>query len=157
MTQRILVAIDDSENAMRAVEFAAKTFSKEQKITLFSVIPDTAAMICNIDEPTLSPYFRSKQAGFCELEDKKREFMEQALEKGREVLLKEGFKDENITIKAHPKKKGIARDIAEEAGSGYDILVLGRRGFSAIQEFIFGSISQKVLHMVKDMSILVVN
>ena len=155
--KRILVALDDSENAMRAVEFTAKTFSKEQRITLFCVIPDTAAIICNMNGPTLSPYFKSKQAGFCDLEDEKRELLEQALEKGREILLKEGFKDENIAIKAHLKKKGIARDIAEEAGSGYDILVLGRRGFSAIQEFIFGSISQKVLHMVKDMSILVVN
>lgn len=157
MTQRILVALDDSENAMRAVEFIAKTFSKEQKITLFSVIPDTVAMICNINGPTLSPYFKSKQAGFCDLEDKKRELLEQALEKGRKVLLKGGFKDENITIKAHSRKKGIARDIIKEASSGYDTLVLGRRGLSAIQEFILGSISQKVLHMARDMSIVVVN
>ena len=155
--KRILIALDDSENAMRAVEFAAKTFSKEQKITLFTVIPDTAAIICNINGPTLSPYFKSKQAGFCDLEDRKRELLEQALEKAREIFLKEGFKDENITVKPHPKKKGIARDIIEEAGSDYDILVLGRRGLSAIQEFMLGSVSQKVLHMAKDISIVMVN
>ena len=154
---RILVALDDSENAMRAVEFTAKTFSKEQEITLFTVIPDTAAIICNINGPTLSPYFKSKQAGFCDLEDRKRELLEQALEKAREIFLKEGFKNENITVKPHSKKKGIARDIIDEAGSGYDILVLGRRGLSAIQEFMLGSVSQKVLHMAKDISILMVN
>jgi nucleotide-binding universal stress UspA family protein len=34
---------------------------------------------------------------------------------------------------------------------------MGRRGQSEIKEFILGSISQKVFHLVKDISVLVVN
>jgi len=63
MGQKILVAFDDSENAMRAVEFIATSFTKEQEITLFSVIPDTAA-ICDMNSPSLTPYFISKQTEF---------------------------------------------------------------------------------------------
>ncbi|NNL41126.1 MAG: universal stress protein, partial [Desulfobacterales bacterium] len=53
--------------------------------------------------------------------------------------------------------KGVARDIVKEAQSGYNTIVLGRRGQSGIKEFILGSVSQKVFHLVKDISVLVVN
>ena len=156
MGQRILVAFDDSENAMRAVEFIAESFTKEHKITLFSVIPDTPA-ICDMNSPSLTPYFISKQAEFCALEDQKKELVNEALQKAKEVLLKAGFEEKNITIRVQTKKKGIARDILNEAHSGYDTIVLGRRGLSGVKEFILGSISQKVLHSARDMSVIVVD
>ena len=156
MAQKILVAFDDSENAMRAVEFIAKALTKEQDITLFSVIPDTAS-ICDMNSPSLTPYFISKQAIFCTLEDQKKDLLNKALQKAREVLLKGGFKEENITVKAHPKKIGVARDIIKEANSGYDAIVLGRRGISGVKEFILGSVSQKVLHMARGVSVILVD
>jgi len=156
MGQRILVAFDDSENAMRAVKFIAESFTKEHKITLFSVIPDTPA-ICDMNSPSLTPYFISKQAEFCALEDQKKELVNEALQKAKEVLLKAGFDKGNITIKPQTRKKGIARDILNEAHSGYDTIVLGRRGLSGVKEFILGSISQKVLHSARDMSVIVVD
>ena len=55
------------------------------------------------------------------------------------------------------KKKGVARDILAEAQSGYDTIVLGRRGLSSIAEFLIGSVSQKVLHGAKDVSIVLVS
>jgi nucleotide-binding universal stress UspA family protein len=55
------------------------------------------------------------------------------------------------------KKKGIARDIVAEAESGYDTVVMGRRGLSGIKEFVMGSVSQKVLHSIKDASIVIVS
>jgi nucleotide-binding universal stress UspA family protein len=70
MNKKVLVAIDDSENAMRAVEFIANSFAKDNKITLFNVIPDTATL-CEMNSPELTPYFRSQQSSFCLLEEKK--------------------------------------------------------------------------------------
>ena len=41
MGQKILVALDDSMNAMRTIAFITQTFSpSENDITLFSVLPD---------------------------------------------------------------------------------------------------------------------
>ena len=45
MGKKILMAVDDSENAMRAVEFIAKSFTPDHRITLFSVILDTPAYV----------------------------------------------------------------------------------------------------------------
>lgn len=156
MDKKILVAIDDSENAMRAVEFIANLFTMDSKITLFNVIQDTAAL-CEMNSPELTPYFESQQSSFCLLEEKKQELVNQAVQKAKEILMDAGFEEKNITIKTEIKKRGIARDIIKEAQAGYNAIVLGRKGLSGIKDFILGSVSQKVFNSAKDISVLVVN
>ena len=156
MDERILVAFDDSENALRAVEYVANMFKKDLQITLFSVLPDTAAL-CDMNSPSLTPYFKEKQALFCSLEDQKKDLVDEALGKARKILLKAGFKERDITFKVQTKKQGVVRDIINEAHSGYDTIVLGRRGHSGIRDFIFGGVSQKLLHLAQDISVTVVD
>jgi len=153
---KVLVALDDSDNAARAVEYVSKNFSADHEVTLFSVIPDTQ-LLCNMNSPELTPYFWSQRNVFCSLEDKKKELIEAAANRAKDVLTKAGFKKEKIAVKVQAKKKGIARDIVAEAESGYDTIVMGRRGLSGIKEFVMGSVSQKVLHSVKDVNIVIVS
>jgi nucleotide-binding universal stress UspA family protein len=156
MGKKILVAFDDSENAMRAVEFIAKSFTIDHKITLFSVILDTPA-ICDMNNPSLTPYFMAQKAAFCSVEDKKKAFVKEALQKAKELLIKAGFEEDNITIKVAETEKGVARGIIQEANLGYDTLIMGRRGLSGIKEFFLGSVSQKVLQSAKAVSVVLVN
>ena len=156
MAKKILVAIDDSENAMRAVDFVADTFTPDTQITLFNVVQDTAAM-CEMNSPELTPYFITEQSSFCLLEEKKKELVENALQKSKALLMGAGFNEQHITIKAEVKKNGVARDIIKEAQSGYNMIVMGKRGVSGIKEFLLGSVSQKVFHLAKDISVLFVN
>ena len=156
MDQKILVAFDDSENAMRAVGFVAKNLNTGSQITLMSIVQDTASL-CEMNSPELIPYFKSQQSNFCLIEDKKKELIENALDKAKDVLLNAGFSKTNIELKINPKNRGVARDIIEESQSGYDILVLGRRGLSGIKEFFLGSVSQKVFSLSKDISVIIVN
>jgi nucleotide-binding universal stress UspA family protein len=44
-----------------------------------------------------------------------------------------------------------------EAGQGYDMLVMGRRGISGLKEFFLGSISHKVFTGARDISVLIAN
>jgi len=156
MGQKILVAFDDSENAMRAVEFITKSFTTDHRITLFSVILDTAT-ICDMDNPSLTPYFMAQKGAFCSVEDQKRTLVNEALQKAKELLIKAGFEEEHIVIKVETKKKGVARGIIDEAASGYDAVVMGRRGLSGLKEFFLGSVSQKVLQSAKAVSVLLVD
>lgn len=155
MGRKILVAFDDSENAMRAVEYVAESFSSDQKLMLFSVIPDTVA-ICDMNSPELTPHFLSQQQSFCVLEEKKEELMKEAQQKAKGILMAAGFEEGKIKMTIVRGKKGIARDIVNEAKSGYDTIVLGRRGLTGIQEFLLGSISQKVFNLAKDFTVLLV-
>ena len=156
MGQKILVAFDDSENAMRAVEFIVKSFTTDHKITLFSVILDTAT-ICDMDNPSLTPYFMAQKGAFCSVEDQKRTLVNEALQKAKELLIKAGFEEEHIAVKVEAKKRGVAKGIIDEAASGYDAIVMGRRGLSGVKEFFLGSVSHKVLQSAEAVSVLLVD
>ena len=155
MEKKILVALDDSENAMTAVESLANTFTPDHKVTLFSVVQDTAA-ICEMYSPELSPHFLTEKRDFCSLDHMKKELIGEAQQKAKEILMKAGFEEGNIQSKVENSKKGVARDIINEAKSGYSTVVLGRRGLSGVQEFFLGSVSNKVVNSVKNVSVFVV-
>lgn len=156
MSQRILVAMDDSENAMRAVAYVADMFPADTKITLFHVMQDTAAL-CELTSPALTPYFVREQAAFCQLEDKRRQIIEENMEVARAKLIEAGFSADAVSTEVYTKKDGIARDIVAKAKNGYHLIVMGRRGISAIREFFLGSVSQNVLHLAKEQSVLMVS
>lgn len=156
MDQKVLVAFDDSENAARAVAFVARFFSPETSVTLFNVAQDTATL-CEMNSPELTPYFTAQQSHFCALEDKKKQLVSRSMEAAINRLLDAGFDKQRISLKVEMKKKGVARDIVNEARSGYDVIVLGRRGVSGIKDFLMGGVSQKVFQLARDLSVLVVN
>jgi nucleotide-binding universal stress UspA family protein len=156
MTQKILIALDDSENALRAVSYVAANFQNHAAVTLFSVLSDTASL-CDMNSPELTPLFKAQQSSFCQLEDKKRSLVNAACEKGKQILCDAGWDPAYITLKAQPKRKGIARDIIQEASQGYDLIVIGKHGVSGIRDFFLGSIPQKVLQLAKEVSLLIIN
>jgi nucleotide-binding universal stress UspA family protein len=156
MPQKILIAVDDSDNAQRAVDFVAKRFAASNQVTLYCVMIDTAAL-CKMDSPELTPIFKSQQASFCALENKKRELVSAALKKAKGKLMEAGFPADHVAVRIEDKKRGVARDILAEAEKGYDLIVLGRRGISAVKDFFLGSTAQKVFNGARDISVLIVN
>lgn len=154
MQTKILLAMDDSENALRAVSLVAASFDRQTRVTLFNVGVDTATL-CQMDSPALTPYFKSQQAQFCALEEKKRGLVDEALKKARQMLLEKGFDADRVDTKITPKKMGIARDILSEARTGYDLIVIGRRGLSGVKEFFSGSTSNKIFNYAKDIAVLI--
>ena len=156
MTQKILVALDDSANAMRAVEQTARAFLPDNQVTLYSVLPEVDFK-CLMDLNALNRDQLELHYSLCEdMQKKKNEQVDLALKRAKNRLLQSGFLPKNIKVKIDRRSSDIARDIIKEAEDGYDIIVMGRRGRSALKEFILGSISQKVLHSVKDKSVLIV-
>ncbi len=155
MSKKVLIALDDSENAKRAVTFAAGVLDKSSEVTLFSVLQDHKS-ICQYNSPSLTPTFQRERAAFCALEDQKKVLLETASQQARQELAAAGFSEDRIHIKVKPLEKGVARDIVNKADAGYDVVVIGKRGISAASDFFFGSVSQKVLNGVKSASVLVV-
>ncbi len=155
MEKSILLAFDNSENALRAVVFTAKSFLPDHHVTLFNVLPDIQT-VCDMNNPSLTPYFLSEQVNFCAMEEKRKELMEEAMQQAKRVLLQSGFKEEHIQTKIQVRRKGVARDIAAEAQASHDVIVMGRRGLSAITEFFIGSVTHKVLHLAKGLSVVLV-
>jgi nucleotide-binding universal stress UspA family protein len=157
MRQKILIAFDDSENAMRAVEHVARYCHPDSEITLFSVIPDYDFK-CLMDLTALNPNQLEIHDSICsEMQDQKKRQVELLLHKAKNTLLASGFDENKVNIKIDRKSSNIAGDIVRQAADGYDTIVMGRRGRSALKEFFLGSISQKVLHAARDKSVLIVS
>jgi nucleotide-binding universal stress UspA family protein len=156
MPQKILIALDGSEISSKIVEFAAKTVSKNSFITLFSVIP-IVDLLCELDPPFIKGFASKQYPDYCRtIQDEKRRLLEETLQAGRQVFLGAGFKAESILTKIEIMKNDVALTIMEEARTSYDLIVLGRRGHSGLKKFLFGSVSQKVLQAVEDISVLIV-
>ncbi len=156
MGRKILIAIDDSDNALRAAKFVGETFDCGHDVVLLSIVPKVAAA-CELNADTLVAHFKSQQAAFCQVEEEKENLLRQALEKAKQTLIDAGFDEQRVEMKLRQQKKGIARDIVAEAERmDPDIIVLGRRGISGLKEFFLGSVSQKVLQLCKDRSVLLV-
>lgn len=106
MAKKILIAFDESENSQRAVDFVGAHFAGDCSVTLFNVLLDTEAM-CAMESPELTPYFKSEQSAFCSLEDKKKEVVNQAMERGRRCLIECGFSPDRVETKAKVREKGL--------------------------------------------------
>lgn len=156
MPLKILIALDGSETSSKIVEFAAKTFSENSVITLFSVIPNVD-LLCELNPPFIGGFASKQYPDYCQaIQNEKRRILEETLEDGRKAFLEAGFKAESMSTKIEMMKHDVAVTIIEEARTGYDLIVLGRRGHSGLKKFLFGSVSQKVLQAVSDISILIV-
>ena len=156
MSQKALIALDGSEISSKIVEFATKILSKSSVVTLFSVIPNVD-LLCELDPPFINGFVSEKYPDYCQtIQDEKKRLLENTLQAGRQVFLQAGFKAESMSTKIKIMENDVALTIIEEARTGYDLIVLGRRGHSGLKKFLMGSVSQKVLHAVKDISILIV-
>jgi nucleotide-binding universal stress UspA family protein len=139
-SNRVLIAVDSSENALRAVDHAGFMLGgTDCQITLFHTMRNLRRFVPQevLDEaPELEELWKSK-AG---------EEIASYMKKAKKVLLEAGLREEQITTKVVDGSRSPANDILEEArGNGYGTIIMGRRGISGVQEFFMGSVTSKVL------------
>ncbi|MDW7771834.1 MAG: universal stress protein [Desulfobulbaceae bacterium] len=146
--RHLLVAVDGSENSKRAVIFVAHFFLdvKDAFITILSIIP----------EPS-EDYFATDSERSKWIAEKKAE-MQDILAEYKEILRGAGYRDEQIDIRLVIRQcESIADAILEEQEKIRSaIVVVGRRGLTHNEEFMFGSTSNKILHQAKNCAVLVV-
>ena len=134
---KVLVALDGSENSMRGVDYVGITLKDSGfKIRLHHVI-------------------RGKDKDYIENAKKViNEFFDEA----KERLEKSGFKPNQVSTKIITGKESRAGTIVEKARKeGYGTIVLGRRGHSERKEFSMGRVTNKVVYMAKGLAVWVVS
>jgi nucleotide-binding universal stress UspA family protein len=126
MYKHILVAVDGSENSLRAIEQVAEIVGDSSDIQV-----DLASVIA-IDVYSDMVYDPIEAHG-----DAQRELIQPALD----ILAKTGVKANVVLLHGRPADE-IIRYAEKEA---VDLLVIGSRGLNALQEFAIGSVSHKVI------------
>jgi len=140
-TKKVLLCVDSSENALRAVDHAAFMLSgTDCQVTLFHSIRHLRRFIL-VEMVEMNEELQElweKKAG---------QQIAPYMEKAREMLLNAGLNEEQVVTKVTGGSRSTADDILKEArNNGYGTIVLGRHGQTMIKEFVFGSVTSKVIH-----------
>lgn len=146
--KKILIAVDASDNAMRAVKYTGEIVGRTPgfKIQLLHVARPPERDIFFDDE--------SWVAKRKELEAEIRAFFEKAKAALEASGLAPDIISERYIEDSGPSISHQILTIQHEGGFG--TVVIGRRGMSKEEEFLFGSVSNKIVHYAKDCTIWVV-
>ena len=156
MPGSVLLAVDNSRNSQKAIDYTCAHLGRDAAVTVFSVLPDVASA-CDMEDPSLVPIFKDNRQAFCTLEDAKKAAAKNFAEQAKACLVSAGFPAKNVKLKVVKKKGDVAAQIITEAQKGgHDTIVIGRRGLSGIKEFFLGSVSNKVVQAAQDVAVLVV-
>ncbi len=147
-SERILLAVDASGNALKAVDYVGKVAkASDVEITLFHVVRKFGFL----DDPTLRDH---EIEGFWE-EVKKD--IPRMVGLYKERLEKAGVKGSRISSQVNLHSASRAKDILTEAREGaYGTIVMGRRGLSKVHEFLMGRVTNKVLHRAEGFAVWIV-
>ncbi len=139
---KILVAMDTSEEATKALDYAGTMVEiTECEVTLLHVIRGFESWTVDASEELR----KAERTG------------ETLLEEAVGRLERAGLDRDRISTKIRTGAASRAEAIVEEArNGGCGTIVIGRRGLSRVEEFFMGRVSKKVLQLAKWMAVWVV-
>ncbi|MDD2603565.1 MAG: universal stress protein [Desulfobacterales bacterium] len=145
---RILVCMDGSACAMRALEFVARRLGcGDFHVHLLHVIRARGRGGFGVASDTDAECAAKAEAA-----------MEKVFDEGRRILEAGGVDPTHITTRVVRGALSRAAAIAEEAKTGdYATIVLGRRGLSGVKDFFMGRVSHKVIYAARQHSVWIVN
>ncbi|MBF0550835.1 MAG: universal stress protein [Deltaproteobacteria bacterium] len=148
-SRNILVCLTESEDSIRAAQYVGRLIggAPGYNVTLLSIV----------DDPPFD-YFKDEEERI-EFVDKKQKRVEMLLNEARRVLFGYGFQETAVKVKTYVRAcASIAQCILDEQiDEDVGTLVIARRKTSRSEEFLFGSVSNKIIHLAKDCAVWVVN
>lgn len=147
--QKILVAVDDSALSDRVTDYVGRVVRGHEgvEICLLQVYP----------EPP--PYFYQEGHNLKEFQQEKENMAQKVFARLLPILHGHGLAADTIQTSCHMAEGiSLSKEILNirEQGS-FGTLVLGRRGISKAEEFLFGSISTAILRESHDFTVWVVS
>jgi len=138
---KILAPVDGSESSLEAVKRACKLLAAaaELSVTLISVHDDVALK-----------HARSI-VGSKAVDDYLRQLSDEDVAGARKLLEQEGIKHEVVIRIGHVSQEIV--DLADQGG--FDLIVMGNKGRSALRDLVIGSVAQRVLSLATTPILLV--
>lgn len=131
---RIAVAVDGSENSIRAVRQAVKLAGElKEKPTIFLLNVHLSALISPV----------AKGIDRHQVEDYMNQIAEEELKDAKAILNESPFAHE--VVKGHGEVASTILEILKK--ENIDMLVMGGKGRSTLTDLIVGSVTTKLVHM----------
>ncbi|MFZ5447672.1 MAG: universal stress protein [Thermodesulfobacteriota bacterium] len=159
MAHKVLIALDRSEGAWRAVEYAAEAFGSAPgvSITLFHVLSGLPPAFWDDGHILNEQEKESRQrlvAGWQKDQEKQWQGL---VKKAHDHLTKAGIPKDAIVNKFKPKYFDVAEDILGEAEEGkFNTILMGRRGLGMAKTLLMGSVTNKVVINAKGCAVTIV-
>jgi nucleotide-binding universal stress UspA family protein len=160
MTTKLLIPVDGSEGAMRAVQYVADTFghTPDLKITLLHILPELPPSMWDDGHILTETESQERQELIADWENQEEKPWEAILAQARERLIQGGIAAEALSIKYQPRYSDIADDILDEAElQECSTIVIGRHGLSGAMKFFMGSVSNKVVNHAHGVAVIIVD
>ncbi|WP_147822496.1 universal stress protein [Salidesulfovibrio onnuriiensis] len=159
--KKILLAVDSSENALRAVEYTGNIVGGNPGFEV--------QLLCIERLPHRDLYADDDkwEMGCEEMRANLQDFLGRARDRLAELGVDPKAITENYVTSCHSpftdstSKCSLGTSVALEIldtlkAGGFGTVVIGRRGLSKAEEFLFGSVSNKIVHSAKDCTVWVV-
>lgn len=146
--KRILVAIDGSPCALKAVEYVGRYFSGvgDLEVVLFHVLPYVPAGFWDDGHILAGEEREERRRVIDRWMENQMVRLEPVFREAAEVLAAGGIPRDRISVKSVSDSADTAESIIEEAQTGgYQMLVMGRCGRSPASRFLLGSVTGKVI------------
>ncbi len=148
INKNILIAVDESDNARRAVSYVGQLLGGLPgfKVTVLHVIPDP--------EEDYFPDQQEKDKWLARTKQK----VDSMLVDYRQILINAGFAEDEVSTRSTLRYCPSMAEciLAEREETYFDTIVVGRQGVSRSEEFLFGSISSKIVNHAENCTVWVV-
>ena len=152
--RNILIAVDASEYSLESVRYVGRLLPAETTtITLLHVLDPNPECFSDLE---LMSSMEPDDFGTHAWAAQQKKIMQQFMERAESLLVSLGYPENGVSISIREREAGIARDIAAEAHKGYDALVVGRKGMSAVRDLIMGSTAHKLVSSLDRVAVWVV-
>jgi nucleotide-binding universal stress UspA family protein len=159
MANKILIALDSSEEAWGAVEYVAKIFGKTPgvQVTLFHILSSLPPAFWDQDYIVTEKEKESLQRLVANWEAEQEKQWQVLVKKAQGRLNQAGIPKDAVTDKFKPKYYDVAEDILDEAETeGFDTIIMGRRGLGMAKALLLGSVTNKVVQKAKGYAVTIV-
>jgi len=159
MASKILVALDASAGAWRAVEYVARTFGPTPgvEIVLFHILTGLPPAFWDDGHVLQDQEKEARERLIAQWQADQEKNWQGVVGKAKDILVAAGIPAASITTKFKPKDYDVAEDLVNEAvSSGCSTIVLGRRGLGKAKTLILGSVTSKVVNNAKGCAVTIV-
>lgn len=160
MAHNILVALDGSEGAWRAVEYAATAYgsTKDVRIILLHVLTGLPPAFWDDGHILKDREREARQRLVANWQRDQEKRWEDLVAKARQILVVAGLPQAAVASKFKTKYFDVAEDILNEAAAaGCRTIIMGRRGLGKAKTLLLGSVTTKVVQNAKGCAVTIVS